>query len=113
MQIIDSEDVYSYIVTDQEWYGVNIAARDELVKQCHGAAKDRGRRFASIFVQPDALLPISPVPTRHCVWKHTEPLPVEDQLYRELMAVVREYVGKGEGKLSITQAKAIAERVFG
>jgi hypothetical protein len=109
MQVIETDDTYTYILTEEEWYGVDDAAKDALVDQCKGAAADRGRRIAAVFVQPDALLSISPNPNRHRVWHYSKPLPDEQVFRAELLALLREY----NGKLGPARVAAIMREALG
>lgn len=77
--------VYSYILTEDEWYGVNEDARKALQDQCLGAAQDSGVPYAGIYVEPDAVMSISPIPRRHKVWGHTFPTDAE-KLFRDALA---------------------------
>lgn len=113
MQIIDTPNLYSYICTETEWYLASDAERNAIVNQCKGAAADRDVRNVCIMVQPDAILSISPKPVRHVVWQYTAPMAAEDKMYHALMDVCEKYIGKGEDKLTLTQARNIARRVFG
>ena len=110
MQIIETSDVYSYVCTDAEWYGITAAARNAIVDQCKGAAADRGKRHASVFVQPSAILSISPNPRRHRVWHYTAPLPIEEELRRDLADLRRDALKAG---MTLGQIAIIANEVFG
>jgi hypothetical protein len=62
-------------------------------------------------VIPDELFSNSPKPGRHQVWRHTFPATGEEELYEKLLSLAGRYVGPD--KLTITEARAVARRVFG
>lgn len=109
MQIIETDDVYSYILSETEWYGKNDAARNAIIRQCKGAAEDRGKRHASVHVQPAPILSISPYANRHRVWHYTAPLPVATQIRQELAALRQEALKAG---LNAAEIRDIARAVF-
>jgi hypothetical protein len=111
MKVSHSSGVYSVTLKEQEWYGVDEVKQATMRAQAQVNAQELGCQYISIMVEPDAVLSISPKPMRHQVWRHTFPLTDEQELYRKLMQLCEASVGPG--KLSLTQAREVARRVFG
>jgi hypothetical protein len=111
MKITHTNNVYSMVLKEQEWYGGDGVHQDILRAQAQVDAQEHGCRYISIMVEPDAVLSISPVAGRHQVWRHTFPTTTEEELYEKLLSLAGRYVGPD--KLTIKEARAVAMRVFG
>lgn len=104
MLIIDTHNVFTYVCTEQEWYGADEYTRGTMAEACLAAAETAGRRYAAILVEPDAVMSISPERKRHKVWGHTFPSDPEKQLRRALAEVCGDAMRDG---LTIAQIAAV------
>ena len=111
MKVTAANNVYSLVLTEQEWYGIGEAEQHVLTANAVLSAKERHCQYISIMVEPDPVLSMSPIPTRHQVFRHTAPSTTEEELYKKLLHLADSYVKPG--KLNIAQARVIAKRVFG
>ena len=107
MRIIDSHNVYSYVLKELEWYGVNDAAKLSTIENCLEGARRAGRPYASIRVEPDAIMSISPIPHPHRVWGHT----FKSQEEAEFEDALRDLYGSS--KLPGMVKHAAIKRIFG
>lgn len=103
--------VYSLECTEDEWYGISNETQAALTEKLLSDAKGKGCMYAAIMVDPDPILSISPIPTRHRVWSHTFPLTAEKMLERALDEVFARHVENGT--VSVVRARAIVKEVFG
>lgn len=87
MKVINAQNVYSLVLTELEWYAASDAGRNTFADMCSKAADEAGCRYASIIVEPEAVMSISPNPRRHRVWYKTAPLPAEVEFERALLDV--------------------------
>ncbi len=81
MKIIETDTMYSYVLTEDEWYSATQDRHSEFVTACKGAALDRGKKYASIFVDPNPVMSIAPTDIRHRVWSWSAPVP-EDHRFQ-------------------------------
>jgi len=89
MQVINAQNVYSFILTEDEWYSGTEQQKEAWVVQCEREAKEAKCRYATILVQPDAVLSISPVAKRHKVWGiDTAPNAAENDFKRNISAAI-------------------------
>lgn len=85
MQVINTQNVYSFVLTELEWYGGGEQQREAWINQCLREAQEWRCQYAAILVEPDALLSISPIPKRHQVWRHTFQTDDNDVAARNVM----------------------------
>lgn len=114
MQTIHSREAntYSYILSEDEWYSGTDQQRQAWINQIMREGSEAQSRHLTILVKPDAVMSLSPTDKQHKVWGYSFPGGAETSLHRELMSVCATYVGKGAGKLTYAQARAIAKKVF-
>lgn len=89
MKIINSHNVYSLILNELEWYAGTDQQRDAWANQCSREAEENKCRYATIMVEPEAVMSISPNPKRHKVWYKTFPTSLEQSLRADLEVVLR------------------------
>lgn len=108
MKKMDAHNVLTYVLSEQEWYGVSRERRHELEQACEREAQEVGNQYAAIIVQPDAVLSMSPTPKRHKVWSHTFAASDEDAFRDDLLKLR----GRWQGKLTWAKMADIAKRVL-
>jgi hypothetical protein len=101
MKIVETDTVYSYIVSDREWYFATQDGRTDLVVQCEGAARDRGKQHASIFVEPHPILPVGPIPHKHQVWRWTAPVSAEERFHARLKDLLSTVEGVSNKRMAV------------
>jgi hypothetical protein len=94
MRFIDSS-VYSFILTEEEWYAGTDQQREAWIATIMHDAKALNHRYASILVEPSAVLSISPVARRHKVWGHSFANPLVEAFHKELSEVYDKYRALG------------------
>lgn len=109
MQLINSSGVYSFILTEVEWYAATEQQQEAWVNQCKREAEEAKCRFATILVEPDAVMSISPNPRRHKVWGHSAPVNA-DSLFAEELATLRD---QARSSISASRMQYLVKRVFG
>ena len=109
MQLIKTKDVYSFILTEDEWYSGTEQQKLAWEVQCKREAEEAGARYASVMVEPSPVMSISPIPHRHKVWGFTFSSVHEEAFKADLRAVLAEYAKK----LTIDQMCRLARGVFG
>lgn len=78
---MNAADVYAYLLTEDEWYPLSEERREALREYVVREAREYGTaKYATILVEPDAVLSVAGKATRHAVFNHTFPVPVEDRL---------------------------------
>ncbi len=110
MKLNTDGSVYLLTLNDQEWYGASDTQRDEIIARCMHEAPRFDKYYISIVVQPDAVLPICDVKTRHQVWRWTFPTTDEEQLHDELLGLFDKYVKTK--RLTIAQVRTYMNKVF-
>lgn len=108
MKIINSHNVYTYVLNELEWYAVDASARSWTIENCLDAARKSGCAYAAIIVEPDALMSVSPVPHRHRVWNHTFETDAHEVFRRALLDAYED----AKLSLSAPQIASIARDVF-
>lgn len=88
MQLVNTSNVYSFILTEDEWYGGSDQQREAWINQILRESAEFRCRYATILVQPDAIMSISPIPKRHKVWSHTFPTTREEDFKAELTSLL-------------------------
>lgn len=103
-KLVNTSNVYSYILNENEWYGATEQQRDAWIAQTKREAEDFRCQYASLLVEPDALLSISPVSKRHIVWRHTFPVSSEEDFKVRFADVLQAGFASG---LTIVRIKAL------
>ena len=109
MELVQTSTVYSYILTEDEWYSGTVQQKEAWINEVLRKAEEAGARYASIFVNPDPIMSVSDKPQRHSVWKHTFPIADEYMFKSELEVILHYGVQKG---LTRERMAAIAREVF-
>lgn len=91
MKLINTQNVYTLVLTELEWYGANESQKETWSHRCRREAREAGCQYAAIMVEPDAVMSISPVAKRHKVWGHTFPDDAENSLILGLTDVTSRY----------------------
>lgn len=84
MQLINTSNTYSFILTEDEWYGGSAQQQEAWINQIMREAAEFRCQYATILVQPDAIMSISPIGRRHKVWGHTFPTTREEDFKASL-----------------------------
>lgn len=109
MQLINSSGVYSFILTEVEWYAATEQQQAAWINQCAREADEAKCRFATILVEPDAVMSISPNPRRHKVWGHSAPVSADDMFFRELT----DLRDQARSSISVSRMQYLVKQVFG
>lgn len=109
MKLINSQNVYTFVLTELEWYAGTEQQREAWVNQILREAAEYRCQYASIMVEPDAVMSISPVAKRHKVWGHTFPSDDEYTFKAALMGLLRSNLDT----LTAPRMRALAKEVFG
>jgi hypothetical protein len=105
-KLVNTSTVYSYILTEAEWYGANDQQREAWIAQTLREADEFRCQYATILVEPDAVLSISPIPQRHQVWRHTFPMSNEEDFKVRFADVLQAGFTSG---LTATRIRALIE----
>lgn len=89
MQLINTGNVFSYVLTEDEWYSGTEQQREAWINEVLRKASEFRCQYAAILVDPDAVMSTSPVARRHQVWRHTFPSDNEHAFRAELQALRR------------------------
>lgn len=106
MHVINGNNAYAIILAEDEWYSATEQQQQAWINQCIREAQEAKRQYASLMVDPDAVMSISPKTGRHCVWRHTFATR-EDEAFRDALLSAGAH-----SKLSREQKIAIARQVF-
>lgn len=109
MQIIHAQNVYSYVLTEDEWYSGTDQQREAWQVEVRRKAEDLGCRYMTIMVEPDALFSVSPIARRHAVWRYATPTSAEEDFRNSLIAVLDLHING----LTAERMRALAKEVFG
>lgn len=107
MRVINSNSVYAFVLSEDEWYSATEQQREAWINQIMREGADQNVQYLNIAVQPEAVLSISPNPKRHTVWRHTFPTTAEDEFFQALLNV-----RLNRGALPAARMRAIAMEVF-
>jgi hypothetical protein len=94
MQLIHSQGVYSFVLTEDEWYLGSEQQKEAWVVQCKREAQEAKAEYASILVDPNPLMTVAPTDKRHRVWGHTFERAVEVELVADLQVLFKKYEGR-------------------
>lgn len=71
MKLIHAQNVYSFILDEDEWYSATVQQREAWITQIMREGAEAHARYLNIMVDPDAVMSISPLVGRHQVWRHS------------------------------------------
>lgn len=109
MKLINAHGVYSFILTEDEWYLATGQQRQAWVVQCEREATEAGAKYATILVDPDAVMSISPFAERHKVWGTAFQVDNAETKFRDaLLNLLCEH----ERNLSVSDICALARKVI-
>lgn len=106
MKVINAHNVYSLVLTELEWYAGTEQQRNAWEVRCAREAEENNCRYATIMVEPEAVMSIPPEPERHKVWYKTLPVAAETDFENALLDVY------ARSKLNGIQKAAIIRRVL-
>lgn len=111
MKALDTGSVYSYTLTEDEWYSGTEQQREAWINQI--LREGVNAKYLVILVKPDSVMSVSPEKAQHRVWSHTRPDAKADEMYDDLMIVIEQYVGGIRvGALTMDEARAVARKAF-
>lgn len=109
MKVIKAQNVYSYILTEDEWYAGTEQQQEAWRVEVKRKAHEEGCRYMAILVDPDPIMSMAPIARRHAVWRNTMPTTDEEDFRNSLTAVLDLH----HDKLSAPRMRAICKEVFG
>lgn len=109
MQIIKADNVYSLVLTEDEWYAGTDQQREAWQVQAQREASEAQCRYVCILVEPDPIMSMAPIARRHAVWRYSAPTNAEEDFKAALFAVVDLH----KSNVSIMRQRALAKEVFG
>ncbi len=109
MKLINTQNSYTFVLTELEWYLGTDQEREAWTAQVVREAAEFRCRYATILVEPDAVLSISPIAKRHKVWGHTFPSDDEHVFRADLVALLRANLNV----INAERMRVIAGEVFG
>lgn len=87
MQRMQAQNVLSYVLTEDEWYAGTEQQREAWQVECQREAATLECRYASLMVEPDPIMSMSPIARRHTVWRYAAPTSAEEDFVSSLVAV--------------------------
>lgn len=113
MEIIHHGSVYTFVLTEVEWYAGTEQQKADWAALCKREAAADGCQYASILVEPSPLLSISPIDKRHKVWGHTFEMPAEERLTETLRTVLERAEKDGVSRRRISRMLAAWVEIYG
>lgn len=109
MQVMQAANVYTYILTEDEWYSGTDQQREAWTVEVQRKAAEAECRYASILVDPDPLMSMAPIGRRHAVWRYAAPTTDEEDFCAQLYGIIDVH----RTTLTPVRMRALALKVFG
>lgn len=108
MKLMHSNNVYSFVLTELEWYLATEQEREAWITQVKREGEAAGCQYMSLSVEPDAIMSVSPIARRHTVWRYAVPTSAEENFCGSLLAVLDLH----RAHLTPLRMAALAKEVF-
>lgn len=109
MKLVNSSGVYSFILTETEWYFATEQEQQAWRNQCQREMAENDCKYAAILVDPDAIMSCCVVQRRHKVWGYAEPTTAAQSFRGDLVELRHDALNTG---LSRAQIATIVNDVF-